>query len=290
MAIEAPTQPVQPSETSSQQTPETPWWTKKAAKIGAGVAALVTAVGASIGLNTAQNSGDGLPPVPAATSEAPAPTPEVTESVEPLPELPFDQNEVDLLAGKSLAEFEKYPESARIGYWLQKTYYQVYYDEKYSYDNYGDKTNQPLLNGKKLHAYNPFKQETLGPSSDAEDIVYGYVFGEALAIAHNSPEDAAKLVSGYVRIGTESYNKELDYVQKKAGGRLDDDEVVSGFYRVSGSKLFEKDGERRMRIITDRAELEFAYVPVEGLSDANKDTSDDGEESGVWLLVEDKIN
>ena len=263
--------PVEPSVVESK----TPWFKTLTGKIAVGAAALVTAAGIGVGVGASVNNGEGRQEPSAAAPQDPSPevsptetvtTPEATETAEPQPELPFDRAEVDLLKGKEITEFETYPETARIQYWLESQHVELFGNDSTPGGDYGYETSQELNNGLKLYNYNPFDKYTLDTASDKQDILNAYVYGWVFAKAHakNNPVEAAKFVSGYVaNPESELYQDEVAYAtEPMKGDRMPDKEVNDPDYRASGEERYEEDGVTYRKIyVEDNYEYTSSLYP-----------------------------
>lgn len=297
MAVHTPVNPEQQAN-PKPEAKDTPWYTKKAVKIGGAVAGVVAAVGAGIGIGQAGNraSTNAEPSYsapadpgnsPEATPTAPA-TPEA--SATPEIQLPFDPEVVNVLKKQSVEDFEQNGEKMRIQLWLAVQH------EEMKVGDYGHETGQEVQHVgtdgiEKLYNYNPFDRYTLGANAEPQDILNSNVYGEAFASVNENPEMRKKLVSGFMRNPkSEAYRSMVDYVES-ARGKLKEAVVNDPIYTVIDSKRSTQstDGKKEdvIELFTSGGYYyKFVFVPVEGLSESNKNNSDDAKVKGLWLNTE----
>lgn len=228
-----------------------------------------------------------LPPKQEVTP-APTPTPEQTPSTFE----PFDRDLVAELTEATVSQFEKYKESDRMQYLLS-----IMFDEKYTLSMYGGATNQVTQNGDKLYKYNPFTSP-LSAESKGQAILNSYLYRQALLMALPSTDDQLKAISGLVRDPESKKYKDFEKFVEVLNGpkELAEATLEDPTYTVREEENYTipnaagKD-ELYKKIITDKSEFTFVFLPVEDFSKANNKQnkqSDDSEIQGLWLVVADK--
>lgn len=220
-------------------------------------------------------------------SEHPSASPTESES----PSMPFDTDAVNTMKDEGIERFNQNSGPLRLQYYLNDAY-----EQETMYGTYGDFLDQKMKNGRTLSDYNPFSSATLTKESKPQDILNAYVYGQAYIMAQEDPEQARKLISGFVRDPNSAEYKGFEllidnYPHTKMGEKSANDIA----YDATGepSKVFsevnKKTGQKEthMRIQTRGGYVfDFVFVPVPELSKLNLEDSDDAvKDAGIWLSV-----
>lgn len=211
-------------------------------------------------------------------------TPEV--SATPEIKLPFDPEVVAVLEKQSPEDFAENGEKLRLQYWLADQW-NAKKTNKYAYYTSQELQHVGQDGIKYMSEYGSFGEYTLGTQAKGQDILNSYLLGMIEAGVNKDQDTRIKLVSGFVRDpNSANYQQMVEYVTTKRGVMpsvaLDDPMYTA--IETETVKGTNKQGEVTATVRTTGGyEFSFVFVPINELSKANLNKTDDDRVTGIWL-------